>query len=271
MTKLTTIDFHGAKLVAIAGDRPETTLVAMKPIVEGMGLNWEGQRKKIMSHPLVSKGATVTVIPSEGGPQETTCLSLDLLNFWLATIHPDRIKDEAVRTRVIEYQTECARVLFNHFFGKAIASGDHLTAQQTGGIVKSVVTKMRADLLLEIRAEMQAEIAPLMASMQEAMRSFDPTGAFVHDYKPMLAILQDHKVPSKGRRALSAQCSTLCSRYLQSRGLGGMIRISRETGRRVFKHEGVKEWLAAGGSNIIIAARDAALGQNTLPFPKLIK
>lgn len=79
--QLTTIDFHGAKLVAIAGDSPETTLVAMPQIVEGMGLDWEAQRKKIERHPVLSKGASIKEVPTEGGKQCVTCLSLDLLNF----------------------------------------------------------------------------------------------------------------------------------------------------------------------------------------------
>ena len=104
--QLTAIDFHGSKLIAIAGDRPENTLVVMKPVVEGMGLNWEGQRKKMQAHPVIKQGVTVTVVPSSSGVQETLFLTLDLLNFWLATIHPDRIKNEVTRSKVIEYQTE---------------------------------------------------------------------------------------------------------------------------------------------------------------------
>jgi hypothetical protein len=34
---LTTVDFRGAKLVAIPGDTPATTLVAMRRMTEGMG------------------------------------------------------------------------------------------------------------------------------------------------------------------------------------------------------------------------------------------
>jgi P22_AR N-terminal domain len=54
---LTTINFHGAELMAIRGETPETTMVAMKPIAEGMGLDWEGQRQKIMRHPVLAPAA----------------------------------------------------------------------------------------------------------------------------------------------------------------------------------------------------------------------
>lgn len=121
MTALTTIDFHGAKLIAVRGETPDTTLVAMKPVVEGMGLDWGGQHKKLVAHPVLAKGISITEIPSPGGPQSAVMLPLNRLNFWLATVQPDRVKDPDVRARIIEYQTECADVLFAHFFGKTSA------------------------------------------------------------------------------------------------------------------------------------------------------
>lgn len=159
---LTTIDFHGAKLVAIAGDRPENTLVAMKPIVEGMGLDWSYQFRKLNNHPVLKQGIAVTAIPSEGGEQDGTCLSLDLLNFWLATIHPDRLKDE-VRTTVIRYQTECARVLFNHFFGKAFHSAPK---QSRNAQLRSAVALLGTSIKFNTRMGMDLQQARMKALVQ---------------------------------------------------------------------------------------------------------
>ncbi|WP_062143406.1 phage antirepressor N-terminal domain-containing protein [Acetobacter cerevisiae] len=261
--QLTTVDFHGTKLVAIAGDRPETTLVAMKPIVEGIGLDWGAQHKKMLAHPVLSKGISVTEIPSGGGDQESTCLSLDLLNFWLATIHPDRIKDQAVRARVIEYQTECARVLFNHFFGKAIAAGEHLTAQQTGGIVKAGLGKLKRELLSELKP-IETQLAELSSRMDQAMSSYDPSATFTTDYLPALEVLKDHHVLPKGRRALSASCSRMLKRYLIATDRGWMVRISRETERFIFHVDGIRDWLKVEGAAVIKDHKDAVMGQHQL-------
>ncbi|WP_308719008.1 phage antirepressor N-terminal domain-containing protein [Komagataeibacter xylinus] len=195
MTALTTIDFHGSNLIAIPGDRPETTLVAMKPVVEGMGLSWQPQHRKIMSHSVLKKGITMTVIPSDGGEQDGTCLSLDLLNFWLATIHPDRIKNEATRAKVIEYQTECARVLFDHFFGKALARGaqsapHHLTAQEVGGIVKGIVNKRVSESEKRLE-EMSSMLAALNVEIREKLT---PTQRELSDHA--VAVVQE-KVAEK--------------------------------------------------------------------------
>lgn len=114
---LTTFDFHGASLIISPGDTPSQTIVAMKPLVEGMGLDWSYQFRKIKEHPVLSKGVAVIAIPSDGGMQDMTGLPLTRLNFWMATIHPDRLKGEDIRERVIDYQEKCADALFAHFFG----------------------------------------------------------------------------------------------------------------------------------------------------------
>ena len=147
--ELTTIPFNGATLLAIKGDTPEATLVAMKPIVEGMGLDWSAQRKRIMRHPVLRTcvaimqaqvpdssylnghdghaGARNADLHDRHGhsgqgfaqSREMVLLPLPRVNFFLATIDPARIKDTAIRDAVIAYQIECADVLFRHFFAQA--------------------------------------------------------------------------------------------------------------------------------------------------------
>ncbi len=68
MTKnmITTVGFHGAKLIARRGDTSAETLVAMKPVVEGMGLDWGGQHKKLMAYPVLSPCISVTGMQMPG-------------------------------------------------------------------------------------------------------------------------------------------------------------------------------------------------------------
>ena len=61
---LTTVDFHGATLLAVRGETPAETLVAMKPVVEGMGLAWQPQHRKLLEHPILSQGIIELMIPS---------------------------------------------------------------------------------------------------------------------------------------------------------------------------------------------------------------
>lgn len=150
---LTTIHFHGASLIVWRGDTPETTLVAMKPFVEGMGLSWSAQFVKLKNHPVLGKGISEFEIPSAGGHQKMTALPLNRLHFWLATIQPNKLKCAIIRERVVLYQTEAADALFNHFFGARLAQGQGEVIEfggdarkVLGGIVKRVVHKEITDV-----------------------------------------------------------------------------------------------------------------------------
>ncbi|MFT9068599.1 MAG: phage antirepressor N-terminal domain-containing protein [Acetobacter syzygii] len=226
--QLTTIEFHGAKLIAVAGDRPESTLVAMKPIVEGMGLDWTYQSRKLQSHPVLSTCVAITAIQMEGDDQvrDHTFLALNRLNFWLATIHPDRVKDESVRQAVIVYQTELADVAFNHFFGKVIASGAHLTAKEAGGIAKGVVNKA---------------LTPISAKLDELMQKIDgslairPAGVAVTSSRTARGWLQHYGVV-KRKRGMSQRVSSALKSL--SFRMGYVISQTTEEGKLCF-HEAV--------------------------------
>lgn len=169
-SELTTIQFHDASLIVRRGETPETTLVAMKPVVEGMGLSWQPQHKKLADHPVLSSCITnmVMQMPGDDQAREHTSLPLNRIHFWLATVQPNKIKDDAVRKRVILFQTEAADALFNHFFGaKLMGEGHDITAADRsaiGGIVKRcagvVIREELANLLpLLIEPMVEARLA----------------------------------------------------------------------------------------------------------------
>ena len=74
-TDLAVVPFHGAALLAKRGEAPGTTLVAMRPIVEGIGLNWKSQHAKLEAHPVL--GSTVvefTTVAEDGKLRTMTAL-----------------------------------------------------------------------------------------------------------------------------------------------------------------------------------------------------
>jgi len=109
---LVTVDFHGQSLIAALIDGKP--YVAMRPIVENIGLDWKSQYARINRNLVMSKGVVMMTIPSGGGDQETLCLPLDLLNGWLFGVDVNRVKAE-IKPKLIRYQEECYRVLFQHF------------------------------------------------------------------------------------------------------------------------------------------------------------
>ncbi len=118
MGNIVTIDFHGNQLLGFENDRG--LFVALKPIVEGMGIDWSSQHKRLQRDPILSEGMVIMTIPfGRGGAQEAVCLPLDLVHGWLFTVDASRIADDVTRAKVITYQRECYRVLADAFAGKA--------------------------------------------------------------------------------------------------------------------------------------------------------
>ena len=117
MGEIVTVNFRGDELYGFKQD--DGVFLAAKPMVEAMGLGWEPQRQRLQRDPVLSEGTSIMKVPfGKGGAQDMLCIKLELVNGWLFGIDSSRIKDEAVRERVILYQRECYQVLHDHFAGK---------------------------------------------------------------------------------------------------------------------------------------------------------
>jgi len=107
------VSFRDTSILCLtAGD---AVFVAMRPVVEGMGLAWQTQHRKLTA--LAERFCItfmVTQLPDDDQAREYLCIPLERLFGWLMTIHPTRVKP-ALRDKVIAYQRECDRVLFHHF------------------------------------------------------------------------------------------------------------------------------------------------------------
>lgn len=111
-TQISTINvsFHGDALYLVNQDGEP--FVPMKPVVEGMGLDWASQFTKIKSR--FSKGIVEIAIPSKGGVQSMTCLAFRKFAGWLHTINVGKVRPE-LREKVSRYQDECDDVLYDYW------------------------------------------------------------------------------------------------------------------------------------------------------------
>lgn len=147
MGKIITVNFRGDELYGFEND--EGVFVALKPIVEAMGMNWSGQEQRVKRDAILSEGICVMHTPfGAGGGQDCLCLRMDLINGWLFTIDDTRIKDEAVRDRVLLYKRECYGVLARHFQQGAMKSErieveDHEEAHEAESVKVRLVTECR--------------------------------------------------------------------------------------------------------------------------------
>jgi hypothetical protein len=140
-TQLMPVPFHGDTVVLVGKDNEP--YVAMKAVVENIGVDWAGQFTKL-------KGASdrwgieIISTPSLGGVQEALCMPLRKLASWLMTISPSKVKPE-LRDKIIQYQEECDEVLWQYWTKGAVSRPAAITiAQQIS------MSKHRLALLKEL-------------------------------------------------------------------------------------------------------------------------
>ncbi len=91
--------------------------IAMKRACRSLGLDWVGQRQRIMRDPILSKGACIIQAPSRGGAQELVALRIDLFWGWLFKLELSRL-DPEVRDILISFQAAGYTALHAHFTGR---------------------------------------------------------------------------------------------------------------------------------------------------------
>lgn len=111
------IKFHNTQLLGYQDDNG-TIWVAVKPIAEGIGLDYIRAYKQITLHKILSRVLSIqTIHDTTNRRQEMLCLPLNFVNGWLFSIQIAKVKTE-VQPILEAYQMECYDVLFQHFFKK---------------------------------------------------------------------------------------------------------------------------------------------------------
>ncbi|HEA0344797.1 TPA: phage antirepressor N-terminal domain-containing protein [Salmonella enterica] len=127
------VPFNGQQIItAMAAG---VAYVAMKPIVENLGMSWTTQYRKLMAAAKKSNhihmntvdkdrdahmstpskfGCCDIAIPSKGGIQKMLCIPLKKLNGWLFSINPEKVRAD-IRDKLIKYQEECFTVLHDYW------------------------------------------------------------------------------------------------------------------------------------------------------------
>ena len=107
---------NGISLQVVQDEREQ--LVAVKPVCEILGVDFSAQRAKLKEHPIFGSTMVLsTTVGADGKEREMVCIPLQFFPGWLFSINPDNVKEEA-RERLIEYQLECNKVLFDYFFSR---------------------------------------------------------------------------------------------------------------------------------------------------------
>jgi Virulence protein RhuM family/P22_AR N-terminal domain len=97
----------------IAIKKDGDTYIAMKPIVEGIGLEWSGQHKKLSDKKKFSC-VDIYTTGKDNKQYQMLCIPLKKLNGYLFSINHERVRRD-IKNKVILYQEECFTALYSHF------------------------------------------------------------------------------------------------------------------------------------------------------------
>lgn len=111
------VPFNGQQIItAMAAG---VAYVAMKPIVENLGMSWGTQQQKLMKCLDKFNCIHMNMVAADGKLRKLLCLPLKKLNGWLFSINPEKVRAD-IRDKLIQYQEECFTVLHDYWTkGKA--------------------------------------------------------------------------------------------------------------------------------------------------------
>jgi hypothetical protein len=186
--QLMPVPFYEDTVVLVGqGNEP---YVAMRPIVNNMGMDWPTQYVKLTD----KFGSTVGEIPTVGEDGKTrgmVCLPLRKLPAWLYSISPNKVKPE-LRDKIIRYQEECDDALWDYWTkGSASRPGSSNINQQLA------LSRHRVTLLKELhkardnglRAALHEQVAQISEQLGLSVPALDAIGAGTAGVEERLAPL----------------------------------------------------------------------------------
>jgi hypothetical protein len=186
------VEFYGDYLVAVRTE-DGNVYVPVRPICDLLGVNFDGQRRRINRDPVLADEimsvvvTTTDIDPASRRPHtsEMLALPLDYLSGFLFGINASRVKDE-IRDRLIRYQRECYKVLDEAFKeGRLTAdpSFDELLSSDSPAamayrIATALQVMARQQLILESRVdEHDKRLEELEAQLGDPERFITPDQA----------------------------------------------------------------------------------------------
>ncbi|EKD9930519.1 phage antirepressor N-terminal domain-containing protein [Escherichia coli] len=160
------VPFHGAELYVANIDNE--AFIPMRPIIDGMGLSYQGQVDKLKSR--FSKGVREIMIPTKGGSQNMLCLALRKLAAWLQTISPNKVRPE-IRDKVIQYQEECDDVLYEYWTKGTVVNPRKTPKTQPGKITAEQQEAIKQLVMSRGQALPKEKQARAMITMWSALKT----------------------------------------------------------------------------------------------------
>lgn len=105
-------EFLGKEVTLV--DNNGIAYVAMREIVEGIGLNWASQSVKLNQNSSKFSCCDIATTGKDGKKYEMLCMPIKKLNGWLFSINPNKVRAD-LKQRLEEYQEECFLALWDYW------------------------------------------------------------------------------------------------------------------------------------------------------------
>lgn len=105
-------NFLGKEVTLV--DNNGVAYVAMREIVEGIGLEWARQAQKLNNQKEKFSCVHMYTTASDGKKYEMICIPIKKLNGWLFSLNPNKVRAD-LKTRLENYQEECFLALWDYW------------------------------------------------------------------------------------------------------------------------------------------------------------
>lgn len=176
------IDFYGDELIAVRAEDGHI-YVSLRHLCEALGIDTQGQARRIKRQPVLTKGYSwVDILSTQPTPQRrrSQVLRVDLVPLFLTGISTHNISDSADRAKLERFQEEAAKVLWAAFQeGRLTAdpSFDDLLradtpAAQAYKMARALMEMARQQLILESRL---GDHAARLAAHEDRLEQIEST------------------------------------------------------------------------------------------------
>ncbi|MCE7556395.1 phage antirepressor N-terminal domain-containing protein [Aliivibrio fischeri] len=198
------VPFHGANLLLV--EHQNQPYVPMKMIVEGMGLDWASQFKKLKATP-ERWGVVMTTIPSIDENNEVSCLPLRKLFGWLNSLQVKRVRED-IREKVIQYQNECDDVLYQYWTEHSAPQQPEITVLQVAKPSHQLQLQTYLSQLAYLRGvSIQTVEQELNQKLNTSVLSCDETQLPIINAHLKLLLREEEKSASPRMRALNSEAA----------------------------------------------------------------
>jgi hypothetical protein len=221
------VGFHGGEIEAVK--QGNDVWVSVRRACEHLGIASNGQVEKLKEKEWAVNKMILSTGP-DGKKYQSFMLHLDSVPMWLATIDTNRVHED-VRSLLVAYQKEAAKVLREHFFGTSNSKAKGLSNPKEERL-----------LLREERLSRKAKaegLKQLVTSMKSSNRYFDDISIITMEIKiaetltgesyPHLlpTITEDWKSPTQ-IAALFGKTSNAIGRMISTLGIRGNREYSKK-------------------------------------------